>query len=79
MIHSLKLGKLSGEALCFSLLHFLSFSFTFSLAKHPLRMTTQMMSGYNSFLLEIYLLFGKLFVLIGCLMLDPVMFISYHI
>ena len=25
--------------------HFLSFSFIFSLAKHPLRMTTQRMSG----------------------------------
>ena len=32
--------------------HFLSFSFTFSLAKRPSRMITQRMSGKNLFLLE---------------------------
>ena len=37
------LGSLS-DKLPFSF-HFLSFYFLFSLAKHPLRMTTQMMSG----------------------------------
>ena len=40
----LKFGESLSNKLPFSF-HFLSFSFLFSLAKHPLRMTTQRMSG----------------------------------
>ena len=41
----IEIGKASGRSLVFFSMDFLSFSFTFSLAKHPLRMTTLRMSG----------------------------------